>query len=145
MQKYKWQDGQLAKVWNYESDWKPMPNSAKPAGWEPVYHAAMTASAVFVPGGGGSVVQLDRNTGAEVRRFTTLGAQDPNAYVAGPLTIDAAGNVLFNVVKLDHTRPWSSDIQGAWLVRARPADGGVQAASYPLSLLTSAPNRWSIS
>ena len=138
VQKHRWQAGALAKAWNFESDWKPEPNGGTLSGWEPVFHAALTADSVWVPGAGGSVFQLSRATGSVVKRLQPFGATlDANTYVAGPLTVDAQGRVLYNALKLDAAKPWSIDAPGAWLVRVG-ADGKVESAPFS-SLVAGAP------
>jgi hypothetical protein len=50
---FAWRGGNLAKQWNFQSDWKPEPNGGGYAGligWEPVFHAALNDGFVFVPG-----------------------------------------------------------------------------------------------
>src|SRR4051812_12348360 len=39
-----WQGGHLATVWNFESDWKPVPYGSltNGPGWEPVFHAVLS-------------------------------------------------------------------------------------------------------
>ena len=139
VQKYQWQGATLAKTWNFESDYKPVPNGAGLQGWEPVFHAAMTADSVWVPGAGGSVYQLSRATGAVTKQYKPLGDPiDPRTFVAGPLTVDALGRVLYNAVRLDATSPWSKDILGAWLVRVDPAANKLEAVTFA-SLTAGAP------
>src|SRR5947208_11512420 len=50
-----WQAGNLATVWNFESDWKPVPygSAFNGPGWEPVFHAVLSGNSVYVPGAGG--------------------------------------------------------------------------------------------
>ena len=134
VQKYQWTSGVLTKTWNYESDYKPVPNGSGLGGWEPVFHAALTADSVWVPGAGGSVYQLNRATGAVAKHHTPFGATDLNKYVSGPLAVDAQGRVLYNAVQMDPTGPWNKDVPGAWLVRVDPAG---TSAIVPFSALTS--------
>ena len=71
--------------WNFESDWKPVPWPA--ADWEPVFHAALAGNALFVPGAGGTVFELDAESGWVRRRFNPFGdVIDPAIYVAGPIS-----------------------------------------------------------
>src|SRR3989442_15051652 len=53
--------------------------------------------------------------------FAAGGDRDPNTFVSGPLSADAAGNVYYNVLQLDPADPYgidkSHDIPGSWLVK----------------------------
>jgi hypothetical protein len=99
-------------------------------GWEPVFHAALRSGFVYVPGAGGTVYQLDEFTGKMVRHDNPFsGKLNPNRYVSGPLTIGPEGNVYYNVVQLDPTNPWGTDIVGAWLVKIEPC-GRTHTVSY---------------
>ena len=119
--KLHWTAGQLTEAWTFPSDWKPPPDGPSIGGWEPVFHAALSAGSVWVPGAGGSVFQVDRASGLLQKRHQPFGAAlDPDTYVAGPLTLDRQGNVLYNAIKLDHGHPWTADAQG-FLVRVRPS------------------------
>ena len=105
-------------------------NSDGLAGWEPVFHAAVWNGFVFVPGAGGTIYKLNESDGSLVTQYKVPGRQIVQSrYVSGPLTIDAHGNLYFNVIQLDPTNPWSVDIRGAWLVKIGPA-GGVRTVSY---------------
>ncbi len=122
-----WQGGQLVAVWTFQSDWKPEPDFGGLRGWEPVFHAAIANSFVYVPGFGGTVFKLSRTDGSVVSRINPFGAGlDPNTFVAGPLGADAQGNAYYNVLRLSDTvvaNPWfQSDVLGAWLVKVAPDD-----------------------
>jgi hypothetical protein len=135
---FSWQNGSFVEKWNFQSDWKPEPNSnvndvgAKSGfglqGWEPVFHAAISGGHVFVPGASGSVYELNEADGTMVAHFTPFGT-DPNTYVSGPLTADASGNIYYNAMALDPTLPWTTDVTGAWLVKVAP-DGTSHLADY---------------
>lgn len=133
---FTWQSGVLVESWNFQSDWKPEPNTDSGgnhfdglAGWEPVFHAALWNGFVYVPGAGGTVYQVDESDGSLVTQLNPFGSIDTNRYVSGPLTIDANGSLYYNVIQLDPTNPWSVDIRGAWLIRIAPT-GQVRIASY---------------
>src|SRR5436190_14658642 len=112
----RWGPGGLEPAWAAESDWKPEPQSV--AGWEPVFHPAMTAEVVYVPGAGGTLLRYQRSDGAPLGRVNPFGpAPDPAIYVAGPLTIDAVGNVYYDAIKLDSASPSGVNPPGPWLVR----------------------------
>jgi len=135
---YTWQNGSLVELWNFQSDWKPEPNTnlgGKPKeygllGWEPVFHAALWNGYVFVPGWAGTVYQLNESDGTVVAKYNPGGSTiNPNAYVSGPLTVDQNGNVYYNVIGLDPTYPWTVNIHDAWLVKITP-QGALQKVSY---------------
>lgn len=139
--KFTWVNGQLTLQWTHISDWKPVPFSADKdgPGWEPVYHGALTAGAIWVPGFGGSVFKLDRNTGTgpQISPFgTTL---DPNTFTVGPISADKFGNVYYNVMQLDGSAkdPWAVDVPNSWLVKVTAA--GVATAVPWSSLVPGAP------
>ena len=134
---YQWQNGSLVETWNYASDWKPEPNSnaggrneskAGLFGWEPVFHAAAGGGFIYVPGASGSIHKLRESDGTVVKDFTPFG-NHANVFVSGPLTLDAAGNLYYNVLALDNEFPWTAEPRGSWLVKISPA-GFVTKATY---------------
>src|SRR5262249_8847329 len=98
-----WQEGVLVTTWSFQSDWKPEPRRlATETLWEPVFHAVLAGGFVYVPGLGGTIHKLDKNTGASLGRINPFGATiDPTTFVAGPLSADNAGNIYYNVAKYD--------------------------------------------
>jgi len=129
-QKLSWVAGKLLPTWSYPSDWKPVPYSKLTNGptWEPVFHGVVTDNAVYVPGAGGTIFKLDKTTGAATR-INPFVLVDSNTFTAGPLSADDAGNVYYNVVKLDSQNPWGVDVLGAWLVKVTAA-GSTQAVTW---------------
>jgi hypothetical protein len=136
-QAYVWQNGALVETWNFQSDWKPEPNTDVGGqkqdglgGWEPVFHPALWNGYLFVPGFGGTIYKVDEATGAEVAQYNPNGSTiNPNSYVSGPLTVDQNGNIYYNELTLNPTNPWSFDIRGAFLVKVT-ASGSVSTVSY---------------
>jgi hypothetical protein len=133
---FTWKNGALVRVWDFRSDWKPEPNTDLGGqnqdglfSWEPVFHAALWDGNLLVPGLGGTIYKIDEATGKEVARFNPFHSVDRNRFVSGPLIIDAAGNVYYNVIELDATNPWSVDVRNSWLVKVK-ADGIVKKVSY---------------
>src|SRR5215467_6769911 len=142
-----WENGQLVQKWSFASDWKPEPDAGgELGGWQPVFHAALTSDAVWVPGAGGTIFKLSIGSGAVLARLNPFGtAIDPNTFVSSPITVDAQGNVYYNVLKLNITNnpatndPWSFgpnfdgtnviDIPDAWLVKISSA-GTINKVSY---------------
>jgi outer membrane protein assembly factor BamB len=134
---FHWENGSFVEKWNFQSDWKPEPNSnlndvnSKSfglSGWEPVFHAAVSGGHVFVPGASGSVYKLNEGNGSVAVHITPFGS-DPNTYISGPLTVDGNGNVYYNAMSLDPSLPWTTNVNGAWLVKIAP-DGAVRPVKY---------------
>jgi hypothetical protein len=131
---FTWQNGSLMQSWNFQSDWKPEPNSGAGGsgvglfGWEPVFHAAVWNGYVFVPGFSGSIYKLKESDGTLVAHYHPFGT-DPNTFVSGPLTVDATGNVYYNAVALDGTNPWTVDVRSAYLAKVTP-QGAVRKARF---------------
>jgi len=122
---FTWTNGVLIESWNFQSDWKPEPNSGAHGkgsgldGWEPVFHPAIWKGFVFVPGFSGSIYKLKEADGTVVAHYTPFGA-DANTFVSGPLTVDGHGNVYYDALALDATKPWTHDVRGAYLVKLTP-------------------------
>ncbi len=130
-----WQNGQLVSVWNFQSDWKPVPFGGPV--WEPVYHGVLVGNFFYDPGFGGTVYKLNRADGSVVTRYNPFGnSVDARTYVAGPLTADAAGNVYYNAIKLNNNA-WGKDVVGAWLVKIA-ADGTISKVAFS-TLVPNAP------
>ncbi len=128
-------NGQLVARWTYPSDWKPVPFGTPK--WEPVYHPAISADAVWAPGAGGTVDKVSRDTGVRIQRFSPFGTSvNRSIFVCGPLTIDDGGNVYYNVIQLA-SPPWNTDPLNSWLVRIG-ADGTITKATFA-SLTPNAP------
>jgi outer membrane protein assembly factor BamB len=143
---YRWQGAALSQAWEFATDWKPPPNGQTFGGWEPVFHPALmgaNASLVAVPGSGGTLHLLDRQSGALVRTVNPFGRSAPDAdtFVAGPVAADAQGNAWYTAVHLDPNDPWGEQGTGAdaqgFLVEVRP-DGTFRTATYA-SLVPDAP------
>src|SRR5215469_11777864 len=138
-----WEAGQLVEKWSFASDWKPEPDAGgELGGWQPVFHAAMTDDAIWVPGAGGTVFKLAPGSGNMIARLNPFGNTiDPQTFVSSPITVDLEGNVYYNVLKLNITNdpntndPWAfgpngngtsvTDIPDAWLVKIS-SEGRIQ-------------------
>jgi outer membrane protein assembly factor BamB len=127
IRKFEWVADQLVERWTTASDWKPVP--AGTTGFEPVFHGALSDHFVYIPGAGGTVLELDRTTGAIVRRLGQFGALDQTVYLTGPITLADDQTLYYNAIKLPAASPWAGDHEGAWLVRVTP-DGNAIRASY---------------
>jgi hypothetical protein len=133
----RWQDNMLADRWTAPSDWKPVPANGA-AFFEPVFHSVLANGFVYMPGAGGTLLQLERSDGHVVRRINPFASIDPNVYVSGAPAADAVGNIYYGAFALDAGNPWGTDITGAWLVKVQP-DGNARAVTFA-SLVPNAPN-----
>jgi len=129
----------LTTRWTYASDWKPLPTpgGAGPT-WEPVYHPVLTADSVWAPGAGGTIDRVSRIDGSRIQRFNPFGTTvDASIYMAGPPSVDDAGNIYYNAIQLDTSSPWTSDARGAWLVKIA-ANGTASKVAFS-SIVSGAP------
>jgi hypothetical protein len=127
--RYTWESGQAVKIWTFQSDWVPETNGDGLSGWEPVFHPVLANSFLYVPGAGGTIWKVNKDSGqsaARINPFPSNSIDARNTFVSGPLTADASGNLYYNVLMLtDPTiaEPWfGADVQGAWLVKVTPQD-----------------------
>ncbi len=128
--KLSWVGGNLVAQWNFQSDWKPVPFNPGGPSWEPVFHATLAGSFVYVPGAGGTVYKLSKSTGAVIAQYNAIGPDiDHNIFETGPVTADSAGNIYYNVLKLNLSSPYGKDVIGAWLVKVS-ASGTVSFAAF---------------
>ncbi len=130
--KLTWTNGALVQVWSFSSDWKA-PGSYLDF-WEPVFHSVLANGALYVPGAGGTIFRVNKSTGAQVARINPFGTIDNNTYTAGPISADSAGNLYYNVIKLQPGGGfYSKDSVDSWLVKVAP-DNSATKVSY--SVLT---------
>ncbi|HXM45010.1 MAG TPA: IPT/TIG domain-containing protein [Bryobacteraceae bacterium] len=135
--KFTWQGGQLVQQWETASDWKA-PGSSNDF-WEPVFHAALGNGVVYLPGASGSVIELNKASGALVQRFAPFGT-DPNTYETGPITVDSGGNLYYNAIQVVTTNGfYGNDATNSWLVKISSA-GAVTMATYQSLTSSQAPN-----
>ena len=157
-----WQAGQLVEKWSFASDWKPEPDAGgELGGWQPVFHAAMTEDAIWVPGAGGTVFKLAKGSGNIIARFNPFGNTiDPNTFVSSPITVDQEGSVYYNVLKLNITSdpttndPWAygpngdgngvTDIPDAWLVKITEGEEIHKVSYKNLTFTPAAPTTCSV-
>jgi hypothetical protein len=130
--KYSWQNGTLATIWQFATDWNP-PGSANDF-WEPVFHPALANGYLYVPGNGGSIFKVNKSTGVAVTRVnpfpTDEGGTRSNIYTASPITVDSAGNLYYNAVQFhDATNVYHNDVIDSWLVKVTPTDS-ISMVSY---------------
>jgi Viral BACON domain len=141
--RFSWINGTLTEVWDYTSDWKPEPNGSGLDGWEPVFHPVEANGFIYVPGAGGTVWKVNKADGSaagKINPFANTNVTASDTYVAGPLSVDASGNVYYNAIELADPSvgdPWENDIQGAWLVKITPTD--VASTLSFASLIPNAP------
>jgi outer membrane protein assembly factor BamB len=122
---YRWQNGQLAVKWSTGGQWQPVPNP----GWEPPMQPVLANGFVYAPEIGGTLLQLDRNTGAILKRINPFGSVDQATFMSGPPAADSSGNIVYGAFRLNLDAPWTSDVTAAWLVRVTP-DGTATAVPF---------------
>jgi len=126
--RYTWESGTATLIWTFASDWKPETNGQGLNGWEPVFHPVLANSFLYVPGAGGTMWKVNKDSGeseSHVNPFQGVNNFDAtNRFVSGPLTADANGNIFYNVIELNASaEPWfGADVRGAWLVKVTPQD-----------------------
>ncbi|MEK6371776.1 MAG: hypothetical protein AABO58_03685 [Acidobacteriota bacterium] len=128
----------FAKQWMFASDWLPVPRGEGIGPqWEPVFHPALGADALWVPGAGGTMFKVRRTDGALIARVNPFGtAVNASIFGAGPPAVDAAGNLFYTAMQFGPAS-WNGDPLGAWLVRIA-ADGTTSTATFA-SLTPNAP------
>jgi hypothetical protein len=128
-----WNGSALNQVWAFQSDWKPAPYGTFTLGpgWEPVFHAALSGSYVYVPGAGGTVYKLNKSDGSVAAHINPFGTSvDTTIFLGGPITADAAGNVYYDTLQLPHgTDSWSALKINSWLVKVA-ANGAATAVTW---------------
>jgi len=128
--KLSWVSGSLVEQWNFVSDWKPVPFNPAGPSWEPVFHATLAGSFVYVPGAGGTVFKLNKSNGSLVARFNPFDTEVvSNMFLTGPITADSSGNIYYNTLKLNKNNPWGTDVINAWLVKIT-SSGAVSSAQF---------------
>lgn len=128
VRKFAWERGALTEQWTAQSDWDPAPSGA--FRFEPVFHAALGNGVVYMPAAGGTVLEVDRDTGAIRRRLGLFAPSvDPSIYVTSPIVVGDDGSVYYNALKVQPANPWGSDHAGAWLVKIAP-DGTASRVAY---------------
>ena len=126
--KFTWVNGQLTKVWTFDSDW--IAPGSQGDFWEPVYHAVLANGFVYDPGQGGTIFKLNKADGSVIKRINPFNKIDPNTYTVSPLTADAAGNIFYNALKLQDNGPfYSNDAVDSWLIKVAP-DDSISMVSY---------------
>jgi hypothetical protein len=126
--KYSWSGGTLVQAWQFASDWKAPGNQLD--FWEPVFHPALANGSLYAPGAGGTIWRVNRSTGIGVR-INPFNNISSSRYVAGSLTVDANGNVLYNVIQLKSGTKdfYANDIIDSFLIRVSPLNT-VEKVSY---------------
>jgi len=127
---FQWQNRQLVQVWSYQSDWKAPGNLND--FWEPVFHAVLANGQIYLPGAHGSIIKLNKTTGALIQRISPFG-NDPDTYEAGPITTDSNGNIYYNAVKVTGISTthdfYAQDATDSWLVKVA-SNGSFSVVSY---------------
>jgi hypothetical protein len=135
VKKLEWIDGRLEPAWTFETDWKPEPLAL--TDWESVLLPAISGADIFVPGLGGTVHRVSKETGIARDRLNPFSGLDPSRFVAGGLAVAPDGSVLYNAVGLSAPDPLGP-ISGGWLVRIAP-EGTTSRVAFE-SLTPGAPS-----
>jgi len=135
--KLSWHGTQLLTQWSFTTDWVA-PGSLHDF-WEPVFHPALSGDSIYIPGAGGTIFQVRKSDGTVVRRLNPFGSVNPNTFTVSPITVDANGNLYYNVLRLSATGGdfYDSDAKDSWLVKVS-ALGTISKVSY-LTLTPGAP------
>jgi uncharacterized protein (TIGR03437 family) len=136
--RFTWQNGQLAQVRSFTSDWKA-PASVQDF-WEPVFHAVLANSALYLPGASGSIIKFNKDTGETIQRIAPFGT-DSNTYETGPITADSNGNLYYNAIQVvvdPKSGFFQNDVIDSWLLKVTP-DGSYSMVSYKTLTAPEAP------
>ena len=119
VQAFRWNGNELSARWIAASDWKPVPPGINGNGpsWEPVFQPILANDSLYMPGFGGSILRVNRETGQMVERLGAASPLDAATYVSGPLVADTGGNIDYNVIAFTAGQEWTTDIRDAWLTR----------------------------
>src|SRR5215217_3402359 len=122
--KFSWVGNNLAQQWNFESDWKPVPNGDGALFFEPVFHAALSGNFVYVPGAGGTVFKLRKSNGSVVTRFNPFSSGSSvskNTFLVSPISVDTQGNIYYTALRQRINDPVFNDPVNSWLVKITPS------------------------
>jgi outer membrane protein assembly factor BamB len=126
VRKLRWSGPRLETVWTFATDWKPMPLAFSV--WQSVFLPALSGDSVYVPGAGGAIYRVSKETGEYTARIAP-GNNDPNLHVAGGIAVGPDGSLFYNVLGLNPGDPFAEPT-AAWLVRVAP-NGTVSHADFP--------------
>jgi hypothetical protein len=124
--KYTWNPSRnrLRVKWQFESDWNAAGGLI--TNWEGVFHPALANGSLYLPGKGGSLFRVNKNTGESLRLNAFPqpgGGRERNIHVITPITVDASGNLYYAAVHFaDDVHINDADILGAWLVKITPSN-----------------------
>lgn len=135
--KFSWAGNHLVQVWSFQSDWVPPGNYND--FWEPYFQPALANGFIYVPGAGGTIIKLNKFTGAFVKRINPFHEIKNSRFTASPLTVDKEGRILFNVLETGDVSQdfFAVDAVDSWLVRVSPNDR-IEIVSYK-ALVPDAP------
>src|SRR5262245_56074238 len=122
----------MATRWSFTSNWQPAPGVE----FEPVFQPAIAGDRIVIPGAGGSVFVVDRESGEDARRVTPFAQLDPDTYTVSALAAGPDGAIYYNTLSLDHDLPFMRDARSSLVVVA--ADGSVRSRDHA-SLIPGAP------
>jgi hypothetical protein len=130
--------GSFRTRWTVDTDWKPVPLGANGPFLEPPYQCVIGSHAIWAPGRGGSMLEIDRETGFVASRITPFGPSiDDTIFLVGGPTIATDGSIYYTVIHFG-TDPWAQDTKSSSLVRVSP-DHSVSTAAFT-TLVSGAPD-----
>ena len=130
--KLSWSGNNLVQQWNFESDWKPVPNGDGALFFQPVFHGALSGNFVYVPGAGGTVFKLRKSNGSVVTRFNPFSSGtsvSKSTFTVSPVSVDPQGSIYYTVIKLRLNDPVFNDPINSWLVKVT-ADGTIRKVQF---------------
>ena len=137
--KYLFSGKTLNVAWQFTTDWKA-PGSLFHDFAEPVFHPALANGFLYVPGAGGTLIKVNKSTGAQVARINPFGTLILSSrFTISPITVDAAGNLYYNALQLKAGTKtfYSDDVVDSWLVKVTP--GGIISKVSYRTLVPDAP------
>ena len=127
--KLTWQNGTLVPVWTFSTDWKAV-GSLYSDFWEPVFHPALANGNIYIPGAGGTIFKVNKNTGVAITRIDPFQNGGSNVFTASPISVDGKGNLYYNAIQFQNsTDVYQHDIVDSWLVKVDKFDN-ITKVSY---------------
>jgi outer membrane protein assembly factor BamB len=126
VRKLRWSGGGLETAWTFSTDWQPLPLTM--TAWQSVFLPALSDAGVWVPGAGGTVHLVSKESGALLQTYNPFASVQASRYLVSGIAVAPDGGVLYNALGLGPGGP-TDDPSEAWLVRIS-ASGVVSHADY---------------
>lgn len=120
----------LVPAWNLDTDWQPVDGVIKSFGYVTngyvqSFGPALANGSVYMPARDGKLIRADISTGHVIATINPFAGTpfngDERTIVNNMLSVDAAGNVLYDVVAWPTGTPnRSAQPRGSWIVRVHP-------------------------